>query len=261
MAAAPYPRPRPNRSPAKRAACAILWTFRFFAVPARHPENPTTVSPQEDQAHPHDSSVPETVEAVSGDVVRAPAGASGLDRATLERVRDRDPAALGLLFDACFPRVFSLIHRLLGDRTLAEDAASEVFLKVHRAAHTIDPGRDPSPWLSTIATNVCRDLWRSGAYRMSRRAASVHDEVVANRLTSGADEPESNAIVHEREHMVRGALAALPDSLRVAIVLHDYDGLSHQEVADATGIEHAAARKRYSRALAALAKLLQGKIT
>ncbi|MEO5987647.1 MAG: RNA polymerase sigma factor [Candidatus Eisenbacteria bacterium] len=185
---------------------------------------------------------------------------SGLDRATLERVRERDPEALGQLFDACFPRVFSLVHRLLGDRTLAEDAAAEVFLKVHRAAHTLDPGRDPSPWLHTIATNVCRDLWRSGAYRMSRRAASVHDEAVADRLTSGADEPEREAIVHERQDMVRAALATLPDPLREAIVLHDYQGLSHQQVADETGIGHAAARKRYSRALAAMAKLLEGKL-
>ena len=201
----------------------------------------------------------EGVGAEAGD--RADTGSSGLDRATLERVREREPEALGALFDACFPRVFSLVHRLLGDRTLAEDAASEVFLKVHRAAHTLDPGRDPAPWLYTIATNVCRDLWRSGAYRMSRRAASVHDEAVADRLTSGGDQPEQNLIVRERETLVRSALAALPDPLRVAIVLHDYQGLSHQEVAQATGIEHAAARKRYSRALTALAQLLEGKLT
>lgn len=201
----------------------------------------------------------EEVDAEAGD--RAAAGSSGLDRATLERVRERDPQALGALFDACFPRVFSLVHRLLGDRTLAEDAAAEVFLKVHRAAHTLDPGRDPAPWLYTIATNVCRDLWRSGAYRMSRRAASVHDEAVADRLAAGTDGPDQDLIVREREGLVRSALAALPDPLRVAIVLHDYQGLSHQEVAEATGIEHAAARKRYSRALAALAQLLEGKLT
>lgn len=198
-------------------------------------------------------------EAAPGGAARPSERGSGLDRATLEAVRVRDPAALGRLFDACFPRVFSLVHRLLGDRTLAEDAAAEVFLKVYRAAHTLDPGRDPSPWLSTIATNVCRDLWRSSAYRMSRRAASVHDEVVADRLSSGTDEPERDLLVREREEMVRSALVALPDPLRVAIVLHDYEGLSHQEVADATGIEHAAARKRYSRALAALGKLLAGR--
>lgn len=219
------------------------------------------MSTRENPAHSPGSSVPGGAEVPSDAVVSPAEGASGLDRATLERVRERDPAALGRLFDACFPRVFSLVHRLLGDRTLAEDAAAEVFLKVHRAAHTLDPGRDPSPWLYTIATNVCRDLWRSGAYRMSRRAASVHDEAVADRLSSGADEPERVAMVREREALVRAALAALPDPLRIAIVLHDFQGLSHQEVAGQTGIGHAAARKRYSRALVAMARLLEGKLT
>ena len=64
-------------------------------------------------------------------------------------------------------------------------------------------GRDPAPWLYTIATNVCRDLWRPGAHRLSRRAASVHDEAVADRLTCGGSEPEQNLSVRAREALVR----------------------------------------------------------
>jgi len=187
----------------------------------------------------------------SGDLPR-------LDRATLERVREREPEALGRLFDAYFHSVFALVHRLLGDRTLAEDAASEVFFKVQRAAHTIDPARDPAPWLMTIATNVCRDLWRSGAYRMRQRSRSVEgDPVVGDLLVARGEEPARALETAERERLVREALLELPESHRVAIVLHDYQGLSHQEVAERTGIEHSAARKRYSRALSALAVLLK----
>lgn len=183
-----------------------------------------------------------------------------LDRATLERVRDREPAALGRLFDAYFDSVFGLVLRLLGDRTLAEDAASEVFYKVHRAAHSIDPSRDPAPWLMTIATNVCRDLWRSGAYRMRQRSRSVEDDpVVANSLASRTEGPPAALETAERERLVRESLLELSESHRLAIVLHEYEGLSHQEVAERTGIEHAAARKRYSRALSALAELLKAK--
>ena len=183
-----------------------------------------------------------------------------LDAATLERVRARDPEALGRLFDRHFDQVFGLVYRLLGDRTLAEDAASEVFLKVHRAAHQLDPARDPAPWLMTIATNVCRDLWRSGAYRMARRSRELEDPTAASQLTTGRNEPEAGALETERERLVQGALAELPEPLRVAIVLHDYEGLSHQQVAEITRIEHAAARKRYSRALTALAKKLRGRL-
>jgi RNA polymerase sigma-70 factor (ECF subfamily) len=176
-------------------------------------------------------------------------------------VRARDPEALGALFERYFSAVYALVHRLLGDRAMAEDAASEVFLKVYKAAHQLDPSRDPAPWLMTIATNVCRDLWRSGAYRMSsRRAADVDDPVVAPRLTTGANDPEEGTLASERDRLVHEALMQLPESMRLSIVLHDWQGLSHQEVADATGLEHAAARKRYSRAVAALAKLLEGRL-
>src|SRR4030095_9489290 len=92
------------------------------------------------------------------------------DRAWLERVRAGEPEALGPVYAPSLHLVVRLALRRLGERTLAEDAASEVFLKVHRAADRLDPARDPAPWLATITTNVCRDVWRSGQYRMSRRA-------------------------------------------------------------------------------------------
>ncbi len=212
------------------------------------------MSDPEVTAHSESSSVEAGVNRASG------VGELRLDRATLEGVRAREPAALGKLFDAYFGSVFALVHRLLGDRTLAEDATSEVFFKVQRAAHSIDPNRDPAPWLMTIATNVCRDLWRSGAYRMRQRSRSVEDDpVVANTLRSATEEPPKALETAERQLAVREALLELSESHRVAILLHEYEGLSHQEVAERTGIEHAAARKRYSRALSALAELLKAK--
>jgi len=170
----------------------------------------------------------------------------------------RDPEALGAFYDRYVDQVFGLALRLLGDRAMAEDITSEVFLKVHRAAAQLDTGRDPAPWLATIATNACRDLWRSGAHRMRKKSDSLEDTVgLAERLTRGDDGPERDALTAERERLVQEALGELPEHLRVAVVLHDYEGLDHLEVAKLTGIEHAAARKRYSRAIQALGKKLR----
>lgn len=200
----------------------------------------------------------------SGGAVAAAAAAPGRrieppPRDELERVRMRDREALGRFFDRYFDQVFGLALRLLGDRTAAEDVTQEVFFKVHRAAHTIDPARDPGPWLATIAANACRDVWRSGAYRLARRSASLDDDPqLADTLGTRADDPERGAIVRERERAVQDAILALPEPLRLSVMLHDYQGLSHQEIADLLGVEHAAARKRYSRALRALARRLKG---
>ena len=188
-----------------------------------------------------------------------PAGVAP-DAAWLERVRAREPEAMGQFYDRYLERVFGLAWRLLGDRTRAEDVTSEVFLKVHRAADRLDPARDPVPWLTTITTNVCRDLWRSGAYRTSRRAADVDDPVSAATLSSGRNDPEADALSSERERLVQAALLELPEPLRTTIVLHDYQGLDHRQVAEVLHIGHDAARKRYSRALAALEQKLRGRL-
>lgn len=175
----------------------------------------------------------------------------------LEGVRQHAPEAMAEFFDHYFDRIFGLVLRLLGDRTAAEDVTQEVFFKVYRAAHQLDPARDPGPWLTAIAYNACRDLWRSSAHRMLGKSRSIDDEAFAEPLASTANDPEQDALLHERERLVRAALAELPEALRTPVMLYEYQGMSHQEIAELLGIEHAAARKRYSRALAALAKLLK----
>ena len=145
----------------------------------------------------------------------------------------------------------------MGDPTLAEDVTQDVFLKVYRAADRLDPLRDPLPWLMTIAHNACRDLWRSGAYRLARRASSIEGSPGLEQTLPAASNPEADMLASERERAVQDAIMKLPEALRVPLVMHDYEGLGHEQIARALGIHYAAARKRYSRALAALAKLLK----
>ncbi|MBI1799006.1 MAG: sigma-70 family RNA polymerase sigma factor [Candidatus Eisenbacteria bacterium] len=176
----------------------------------------------------------------------------------MERVRNREPEALAALFDRHFDLVFGLAMRLMGDRTLAEDVAQDVFLKVHRAANRIDPSRDPAPWFTAITYNACRDVWRSGAWRMSRRSRPVdEDPGFGVPLTRGTNDPEDDALASERARLVQDAIRRLPEALRTPVVLHDYQGLGHPEIAKLLGVNPAAARKRYSRALTALATILE----
>ena len=174
------------------------------------------------------------------------------------RLRDRDPAALATFFDYYFPKIFALAQRMMGDPAQAEDVTQEVFLKVHRALHRIDPERDPEPWLRTIVCNACREYWRGKHHRASRRSVSLQeipDWEARHPRSTGT--PESAAIQSESHDALRRALRALPESLREVVVLFDYAGLSHKEIALALGASHAAVRKRYSRALAALSNMLR----
>jgi RNA polymerase sigma-70 factor (ECF subfamily) len=175
-------------------------------------------------------------------------------------VRARDPQALGAFFERYFDRVYGLVYYLLGERAAAEDVTQEVFLKVHRAADQLDVSRDPAPWLAAIAHNTCRDLWRSAAHRMRRRSASIEQDAAVTLHLGNDDDPERAVLGAERERIVREAVARLPEPMRTVVVLHDYQGLNHQEIAEVLKVNHAAARKRYSRALAELGGLLREKL-
>lgn len=203
----------------------------------------------------------------SGDLPTQPGGsdvsASGGQRLAppgpdeLRKVRSRDPEALGRFFDRYFSYIYGLVLRLVGDVATAEDLTQEVFVKIHRAIDRLDPERDPSPWLTTIAYNACRDLWRSSSHRMGRDSSSLDDRPeLANAIPAEGRTPEQEALADERERLVQRAIEQLPEQQREVVLLHDYQGLTHDEIGKIIGASHAAVRKRYSRALAALGKIL-----
>jgi RNA polymerase sigma factor (sigma-70 family) len=70
--------------------------------------------------------------------------------------------------------------------------------------------------------------------------------------------PDAILGAEDRRRSVIEAVQDLEESLREVVVLHDYEGLDHKEIASALGLSHDAVRKRYSRALATLAQRLKG---
>jgi len=176
-----------------------------------------------------------------------------LSRETLEAVRRREPGALAEMFEHSFDQVYSLAYRLTGEHASAEDVAQDVFLKVHHAAPQIDPSRAIGPWLKAITYNACRERWRSRGYRMFSRARSLNGTAGKNGvLINGRRSPERAAETAERDERIMSALMKLPEPMRAVVVLHDYQGISHEEIAKMTKSGYAAVRKRYSRALARL---------
>jgi RNA polymerase sigma-70 factor (ECF subfamily) len=199
---------------------------------------------------------PESAEAMN--LPPRPADKPKLSRQTLLRVQSRDMQALGMLFEFYFERIYGLAFRLLGERTAAEDVTQDVFRKVYRAADQLDPNRDPGPWLLSITHNLCRDLWRSRGYKLSRRSSSIDEyATLMGAIPSKTDDPEQAVLRWERERAVQEAIMKLPEHERSVVLLHDYRGMNHEEIATAVGASYDAVRKRYSRALSRLAELLE----
>jgi RNA polymerase sigma-70 factor (ECF subfamily) len=199
--------------------------------------------PERDQSNP------------AGDAFgRDDAGGAWGDRDLLEGVRRRDSDALARFFDATFPSVYNLAFRLSGNREAAEDITQEVFLKVFRAADRLDVNRNPRPWLTTIIYNACRDAAR----RRSARPEDAVDAVgIGERHEAGAT-PEDVLEERERMQLVERALRQLDEEFRTVVILRDYCGFSHDQIADIVGASHDAARKRYSRALSRMGEIIKG---
>jgi RNA polymerase sigma-70 factor (ECF subfamily) len=192
---------------------------------------------------------------------RTPPGGVRFAPDRIEAVRRRDQQALGELFELYFDRMYGLAYRLLGDAPAAEDVMQEVFLKVHRAADQLDPTRDPGPWLTTVTHNACREHWRRGSRKLEREGRSLDDDTqLSERVAGDAPGPENGVLQGEQERLLAEALRKLSHKLREVVLLHDYQGMSHEEIAELTGTRSSAVRKRYSRALGQLRGLLEGVI-
>ena len=82
----------------------------------------------------------------------------------------------------------------------------------------------------------------------------------APEIPDSTSNPAEEAPTAERQEIVQEAVRSLPEKLRVVILLRDFQGLDHKQIAEILGLNHDAVRKRYSRALAELARLLEGKV-
>jgi RNA polymerase sigma-70 factor (ECF subfamily) len=153
------------------------------------------------------------------------------EQSLIERLRAREQAALGLLYDRYAGLVYALALRITGSPVEAQDVVVDSFWQVWQQADCYDQRRGQvAAWILTIARS--RALDRARARR--RSAHLVPEEQSAWQITA-RDNPEQDAWHAERARLVRAALAELTLQQREAIELAFYHGLSHTEIAERLG--------------------------
>ena len=161
----------------------------------------------------------------------------GLDlESVIERARGHDAEALAEIYRRYVRRVFGLCRYMLDSRESAEDATSEVFLKLQRSIESYD-GSIPFPkWLLRVAGNQCIDALRR-RQRGGRVIVEVEQGAVVIEATSSAPSPLGAVISKEERAQVRNAIAGLPENYRVPLVLRYYSELSYDEIAQKLELE------------------------
>jgi RNA polymerase sigma-70 factor, ECF subfamily len=140
---------------------------------------------------------------------------------------------LGLaeIFHAHSRRVRGFCYRMLRDHTLAEDAASEIFLRVREAIHTYNGSVPVERWLLRIAANHCIDILRR---RKLERRWMVED--VPFEPPSSDASPLTLLLLQEQRGAVERALQELDEAYRMPLILRYSAGLSYDEIGAELGI-------------------------
>lgn len=123
-------------------------------------------------------------------------------------------------------RALTLAFRSLGDWHLAEDIVQEAFLRVNRAAPRYRPTSRFSTWFYRIVVNLCMDELRRGQ-RRSKATAEVPVED-----TPTGDNPAHAQERAELQEAVQQALGQLNERQRMAVLLHRFEGQSHEQISD-----------------------------
>ena len=178
----------------------------------------------------------------------------GEDTELMHRVQAGDEAALGTLMQRWELPVKALIARLVFNASEAEELAQETFVRVWQQREKFQRGAAFRPWIFSIAVNLARNRLRWWRRRPTvslqdwgdaPASGSTREPVAAGRDgVSSADTLERA----ERAAAVRDAIAELPVDLREAIVLFEYEQLSHAEIALAVDATPKAVETRIHRA-------------
>jgi RNA polymerase sigma-70 factor (ECF subfamily) len=161
-------------------------------------------------------------------------------------------SALNRLMQDWSPRVTAMLYRMTGNASVAGDLAQETFVRLYQTCRRFRPGNSPRPfstWVFGIAANLAKNHFRwKGRHPESPLESAAE--------TGSADNPATSAESEERAAAVRKAIAALPHDQREVLVLSEYEGLSHAEIAAVAGCSVKAVERRLSRARELLKKEL-----
>src|SRR5690349_11450849 len=142
---------------------------------------------------------------------------------------DRDSDRLTLLYKTHGPAIYARCRRLLVDDALAEDAAQETFLRVHRHLDAAPSSEEALRWIYRIATNYCLNKIRD------RKNAPIPVEELAS-IQRGETEGEIGEERLANRDLASRLIREAPEQVRTAAWLYHVDGMDQAEVAEVLGV-------------------------
>lgn len=177
-----------------------------------------------------------------------------LDKELVLKVQQGDKAAFDLLVIKYQHRIIQLVNRYVKDPSEAQDVAQESFIKAYRALGNFRGDSAFYTWLYRIAINTAKNYLVSRSRRYSDYQVDVQDaEQVENApQLKGMDTPEYLLMNDEIVSVIETAIEKLPEDMKMAIMLREFEGLSYEEISQAMECPVGTVRSRIFRAREAI---------
>ena len=188
--------------------------------------------------------------------------ASDTDQQLVQRAQRGDLRAFDLLVLKYQGRIAALVSRYVSDAGEVEDVTQEAFIKAYRALGKFRGDSAFYTWLYRIAANAAKNhLVAKG--RRPGADATIEDAEGFDEggLLSESASPEALAMGGELAEVVESALNALPEELKAALMLREFDGLSYDDIADVLGCPVGTVRSRIFRAREAIDQRVKEQIS
>ena len=188
--------------------------------------------------------------------------ASDTDQQLVQRAQRGDLRAFDLLVLKYQGRIAALVGRFVSDAGEVEDVTQEAFIKAYRALGKFRGDSAFYTWLYRIAANAAKNhLVAKG--RRPGADATIEDAEGFDEggMLSESASPEALAMGGELAEVVESALKALPDELKAALMLREFDGLSYDDIADVLGCPVGTVRSRIFRAREAVDQRVKEQIS
>ncbi len=181
------------------------------------------------------------------------------DQQLVERVQRGDKRAFDLLVLKYQHKILGLIVRFVRDPHEAQDVAQEAFIKAYRALANFRGDSQFYTWLYRIAIKTAKNYLVARGRRPPESDISAEDAefMDGDHDLKDIESPERLMLRDEIEATVHRAIAALPEDLRTALTLREFDGLSYEDIAAVMQCPVGTVRSRIFRAREAVDKALQ----
>ena len=178
------------------------------------------------------------------------------DQILVERVKRGDKRAFDLLVLKYQHKIVGLVGRYLRDQDEVLDVTQEAFIKAYRALPKFRGDSQFYTWLYRIAINTAKNYLVSRSRRPPDTDIDVNEGEFQDNsaVLKDIENPESTLATRQLEKVIYQAIEDLPDELKVAVSLREFEGLSYEEIAEVMECPVGTVRSRIFRAREAIEK-------